>query len=135
MGDVTVTEATTEEQPYYYDFKKREVMGYLPTMANVTYDPFPKATDDDVVRTEIISTKIILRAKIKAPEGYLKGGMAIDYQGQKFAISNLTESFDAEGDKSLFEVEAFSFATQCEPLEALAKWRAALAANNPPVSR
>jgi len=129
MQGFSILEATTEERPYFFDFKKNQIMGDHPTWAKLTYDPFPNASMEDVVRTEIISTELILTAKLEVKDSAIDihPGTSIPYQGHEFSVKESSFTFGSP----IVEVEASYFLTPCEPAEALAKLRAMLAASNP----
>jgi hypothetical protein len=131
MQGISIIEAKTEERPYFFDFKKYEIMGDHPTWAKLTYDPYPDASMEDVVRTEIISRELVLTAKLKVEDVEsrmgIRPGIALEYQGNKFAIK---ESHFSLG-SPIVEVEGSCFLTSCEPTEALARLREMLAASNP----
>jgi hypothetical protein len=131
MSSITILEAKTEERPYFFDFKKYEIMGHHPTWAKLTYDPYPDAQADDVVRREIISREKVLKAKLEIKDletkMKMRPGTALEYGGDKFAITNSRISFDSP----IVEVEGQCFLTPCEPMAVLAKLRESLAASNP----
>lgn len=99
-------------------------------MANLTYDPFPNAKNDDVVRTEIIARELVLHAKLKGPFDSIKLGTALNYQWYDFGLVEVTEQINTESDECLFEVEGVAFLTPCDPLRTLSLLRDALAASN-----
>src|ERR1035441_10425091 len=89
---ITILEAKTEEQPYFFEFEKHEAIGEHPTMAKLTYDPFPDAKTEDVVRREIIGRKLVLYVKLESDDflsaTQIHPGKALDYQGHKFAVES-----------------------------------------------
>ncbi len=123
-----IVEARVEERPHYFDFVKNDITGHHPSMANLTYDPFPDAKGGDVVRTEIIGRKLVLHAKIEGPFDAIKMGAALNYEGHKFALEKITEHIDTESDQCLFEVEGFAFTSLNEPIQVLKLLRESLAA-------
>jgi hypothetical protein len=131
MQGISIIEAKTEERPYFFDFKKYEIMGDHPTWAKVTYDPYPDSSMEDVVRSEIISRELVLTAKLKVEDVEsrmgIRPGIALEYQGNKFAVK---ESHFSLG-SPIVEIEGSCFLTPCEPTEALARLREMLAASNP----
>ena len=130
MQDVSILEATTEERPYFFDFKKSEIMGAHPSWAKLTYDPFPDASMDDVVRTEIISRELILKAKLEVKDVEMRmkvRGMALQYEGHTFVVTKGHFSLNSP----VVEVEGSCFLTPCEPAKTLAMLRETLAASNP----
>jgi hypothetical protein len=131
MQGISIIEAKTEERPYFFDFKKYEIMGDHPTWAKLTYDPYPDASMEDVVRTEIISTEKILTAKLEIKDvetkTKMRSGIALDYQGNKYAVRKSSWSLNSP----VVEVEGSCFLTPCEPMEVLARLRKMLAASNP----
>jgi hypothetical protein len=129
MQGISILEATTEERPYFFDFKKHQVMGDHPTWAKLTYDPFPNASMEDVVRTEIISTELILTAKLEVKDSAIdiRPGTLLPYKGHTFSVTESSYNFGSP----IVEVEGSCFLTPCEPTEALARLRAMLAASNP----
>jgi hypothetical protein len=118
---ITFLAATTEEVPHYFEFKKVDIMGYHPTMANLNYDPFPNANDNDTVRKEIIARKLVLRARLKAPAGFITMADRIEYEGHSFLLNSIQENCGEETD--VFEIEGFTFLTPCDPMQALARLR------------
>jgi hypothetical protein len=127
---LTILDARTEEVPHYFDFKKSDIMGHHPTMANLNYDPFPNAKNDDTVRTEIIARKLVLRAKLKAPAGSITMANSLEYQGHSFILDRIQKQWREQSE--LCEIEGFAFLTPCDPMQALAKLRTTLAAANRP---
>jgi len=128
---ITVLEAKTEEQPYFYEFKKYEVVGHHPTMANLNYDPFPEANMGDVVRREIIGRQSILHAKLKCDDGVqamqIRPGYAVEYQGHKFAVESSEIDFESDSQSctagARIDVVASEFLTEIEPMKVLARLR------------
>ena len=127
-NNLQIIEARVEERPHYFEFLKSDITGFHPSMANLHYDPFPNAKSGDVVRTEIIGRKLILKAKIKGTFDSIQMGTALDYQGHNFALETITEHIDTESDECLFEVEGVAFLFLNEPLSALKLLRDHLAA-------
>ncbi|MGA2178685.1 MAG: hypothetical protein ABSH15_03780 [Verrucomicrobiota bacterium] len=130
MPNVTILEAEMKEQPYFYEFKKSEIVRPHPTMANLTYDPYPGANMEDVVRKEIIGRELILRAKVKLENpsfDAMRPGIALDFQGHKFTV--IESNFDFE--TNIVEVIGSKFLTPIEPMEHLKRLRQTLAASNP----
>ncbi len=119
---LTILEARTEEVPEFFKFTKQLIMNPCPGMANLTYDPFPNAKPDDVVRTEIVARKLILRAKLKGPSGSLTTNNSVTYQGRNFAPTEIVENF-GQGDESTFEFEGFALLTPCDIPRALSQLR------------
>ena len=127
MQKVTVVEARTEERPFFYEFKKWEVVGQHPTMANLNYDPFPDKQSEDVVRREILCTELVLYAKLQGEDVFhYRPGVAVTISGHTFAIK------EAEIDISnnTCEIEGSEFQSECEPSKVLAQIRKTLATNN-----
>jgi hypothetical protein len=129
MDNIVPLEAKTEECPFFFEFKKHEIVGHHPTMAILNYDPFPNAAMDDVVRTEIICTELVLRAKVKTKSGFpLRLGIAIEFEGHKFAVKKATGNINTDTGESVVEVEGPAFLSPCEPIKALAQLRSMFAA-------
>jgi hypothetical protein len=128
-----IIKAQTEERPYFFDFKKYEVVGPHPTMDNLTYDPFPNAKMDDVVRSEILGRELMLYAtlefddKIEATE--IRPGMAVNYGENQFAVTSSEIRFTESG--ATVEMEGSKFLSEIDPVKVLARWRKALAARTP----
>ena len=130
MGQPKLLEAKTRERPRYHDFKKADIMGHASTMDNLTYDPFPNAKNEDVVRREIIARELVLFAKFEGPIDSLKIGMTVNYGGHTFALQRITEHINTQSDICVMEVEGSCLTTQCQPVEVLAQLRKTLAAAN-----
>jgi hypothetical protein len=134
-----IGEPTLEEQPYFFEFKKYEIVGDHPTWPKLTYDPFPDANMEDVVRREIIGRQLIFRAKLKVTDPgmamNIRPGKALDYQGHRFAIEESTIDFegrpDDASDGAIVDVVGSEFLTPIEPLENIRRLRETLAASNP----
>src|SRR6266496_3755509 len=125
---VTILDASTEEVPHYFDFRKADIMGRHPTMANLNYDPFPNAKNNDIVRTEVIARKLLLRANLKAPAGSITMADRFDYQGHSFILDKIKEHLEEE--PAQYEIEGFVFLTPCDPMQVLARLRKTLAASD-----
>jgi hypothetical protein len=65
---VTVISMRTEERPIHFDFTKNDFLGHSPPMVKLAYDPFPRASWDEVVRREIIGRELFVTAVLKADE-------------------------------------------------------------------
>jgi hypothetical protein len=118
-----------EEVPRFFDFKKRDFTKPFPPMANLNYDPFPNAKDDDTVRTEIIARDLVLRAKLKGPADALNMGMALEYDGNKYALTEIGEQYPGNGE-CIFDVTGVAKIAGEEPLDVLTRLRSVLAASN-----
>jgi hypothetical protein len=121
QNEMSIVQARTEERPYFHEFRKYDFMGEGPTMPKLKYDPFPNAALNDVVRTEIIATELVLIAVIKGPLNCLKMGMALKYGKHNFGLKKITMKFGDGG--CIFDIEGSTFLTPCEPLKTLAKLR------------
>ena len=127
MHGISVVSAKTEERPIYFEFTKNDIVGRHPTMANLGYDPYPEAKNNDIVRREIIGRELVLRAMLKGPAGSLRLGIAFEHNGHKFALRKVEEHLDVEGGDSTFEVEGTEPLRPIEPMKDLAKLRELLA--------
>jgi hypothetical protein len=137
MKGISILEAETEEIPFYFEFKKWQIMGDHPTWAKLTYDPYPKASMEDVVRREIIGRELVLRAKLKLENSEIdiSPGIALDFQGKNFAVKSATTHYLANPDGSsagcIIDVVGSHFLSLSEPVDVIAKFREILAASNP----
>ena len=140
MGKIEyIDEPTLEEQPYFFEFKKYEIVGEHPTWPKLTYDPFPDAGMHDVVRREIIGRQMIFRAKLKVSDPVMamdfRPGKALDYGGHRFAVEESKIDFEARSNGSsggaVIEVMGSEFLTPIEPIENIRRLREMLAASNP----
>jgi hypothetical protein len=118
-----------EEVPRFFDFKKRDFTKPFPQMADLNYDPFPDAKDDDIVRTEIIARDFVLRAKLKGSADALNMGMALEYDGNKYDLTEIEEKFPGNGEY-IFDVTGVAKIAGEEPMTVLARLRSAMAASN-----
>lgn len=118
-----------EEVPRFFDFQKRHFTSQFPKMADLNYDPFPDAKDDEIVRTEIIARDFVLRAKLKGSADALNMGMALEYDGNKYDLTEIEEEFPGNGEY-IFNVTGVAKAAGEEPLTVLARLRSAMAASN-----
>jgi hypothetical protein len=118
-----------EEVPRFFDFQKRHFTSPSPQMANLNYDPFPDAKDDDIVRTEIIARDFVLRAKLKGSADALNMGMALDYDGKNYALTEIQEEYSGNGE-CIFDVTGIAKVTGEEPMTVLTRLRSVMAASN-----
>ena len=124
---------------YFFEFEKHEAIGEHPTMAKLTYDPFPDAKMEDVVRREIIGRKLVLYVKLESDDflsaTQIRPGNALDYQGHKFAVEssviNSKPNPDGATVGAIVDVVGSEFLTEIEPMKVLAKLREIWAASNP----
>jgi hypothetical protein len=134
-----IGEPTMEERPYFFEFKKCELVGHHPMWPKLTYDPFPDAGMDDVVRREIIGRELIFRAKLKIADivkaTEIRPGKALNYGPHKFAVIESTINFEPRPNNSsegaIVDVVGSEFLTPIEPLENMRRLREMLAASNP----
>jgi hypothetical protein len=134
-----ISEPKLEEQPYFFEFKKYMVVGEHPTWPRLTYDPFPNAGMEDVVRREIIGRQIIFRAKMEISDPVvameIRPGKALNYGEHKFAVEESTIDFEPRPNNSsngaIVDVVGSEFLTLTEPTEIIGRWRGMLAASNP----
>jgi hypothetical protein len=137
MDGISILEAKTEERPYFFEFKKWQIMGDHPTWAKLTYDPYPNAKPEDVVRREIIGRELVLTAKLKLENTAIdiSPGVALNFDGHKFAVKSATTHFLGNPDGSsaghIIDVIGSHFLSLIEPVDAIEKFREALAASNP----
>jgi hypothetical protein len=129
MEGISILEAKTEERPYFYEFPKYMIMGDHPTWAILTYDPYPNAGMNDVVRREILGRELVLTAKLKLENRAvdIHPGIALEYQGHEFTVKESVEHLQDD----IVEVIGSHFLSLIEPVEAIAKLREILAASNP----
>ena len=124
-----ISEPKLEEQPYFFEVKKYMVVGEHPTWPRLTYDPFPDADMEDVVRREIIGRQIIFRAKMEISDSLvameIRPGKALNYGEHKFAVEESTI------DGAIVDVVGSEFVSLTEPTEIIGRWRGMLAASNP----
>jgi len=130
MSDLNFLEKPEiEEAARLHDFKKRDFTKPFPQMADLNYDPFPDAKDDDIVRTEIIARDFVLRAKLKGSADALNLGKAIEYDGNKYQLTEIDEEFSGNGE-CIFDVTGVAKVAGEEPPAVLARLRSAMAASN-----
>ena len=128
--NASILTAETTERAVYFDFTKNDIVGYHPTMANLNYDPFPTAKNDEVVRREIIGRELVLFAKIKGPADSLRPGVALAHKGHKFDLKKVQEQIDTTSDQSTFEVEGSQPLPLLDAMSVLAKLRRMFAEGN-----
>lgn len=125
MGKLELVSARTEERPQFFEFTKNDFMGECPGMVKLDHDPFPDEKPHEVVRTEIVARKLVLHAKVKGDVLGMRPGMALSFEGRKFAVTSIEIQIDTEGDDSIAEVEGEVFLSQLEPRKVLAQLRRA----------
>lgn len=126
-GDIVLFSYQTEEHDRYFEVRKNDIMGFHPTMANLDHDPFPNAKNDDIVRTTFMGRESVLYAKLKAPVDAIRLGVALEVDGHKFALTQVNEYSEPDGDQAIFDVEGSEWLTYIEPLRILAEIRNELA--------
>jgi hypothetical protein len=131
MPKFEIIDFKTEARPRFVKFKKRDIVSPSHTMANLTYDPYPKAGMDDTVRTEIIGRELFLVAKIKGEIWGVRPGVSLELEGHKFAIISSQGIANNPSGESTALVTGSEFLTSVEPLEVLGQLRRMLAASNP----
>jgi hypothetical protein len=124
---ITVIESRIQEQPIRFQFRKQDVMGMHPTMANLDYDPFPDAGPNDVVREEIIGRQLVLHAKCRGPGDSLRPGLTVNADGRPFALTEVAEAPSLQDGPSTFVIEGVYQENDADPLKVLAQLRARLA--------
>jgi len=104
----------------HLDVYKRQIL---------TYDPYPNAGMNDVVRREILGRELVLTAKLKLENRAvdIHPGIALEYQGHEFTVKESVEHLQDD----IVEVIGSHFLSLIEPVEAIAKLREILAASNP----
>ncbi len=135
MGDFEIISAKVTECPILFDFKKQDIVGDLAGMPKVETDPFPDKGLDEVVRTEIIGHKLVLKATIKGNMTGISPAALIPYDGRQFAIVHFEIQYGAQDDEHTAEIEAECKLDRVEPLKALASLRAAFSGAPPGNSR
>lgn len=124
-SDMLLLSYQTEEHDRYFKARKSDVMGFHPTMANLDHDPFPHANNDDIVATAFMGRESVLSAKLKAPVDAIKLGIALEFDGHKYALTHINGRI--EGDEALFDVEGSEWLTLIEPIQIVANIRKHLA--------
>lgn len=92
-------------------------------MANLEYDPFPDKQPNDVVRTEIICQQLFLKATLEGDVVDIRPGIALNFEGHSFAITEATIQINTQGGDSKSEIEGMAFLTPCEPITVLTQLR------------
>jgi len=131
MPDFKIIEPKTEKKPHFFEFKKRDIVSPHPTMANLTYDPYPDAEMDDVVRREIIGWELILHAKLKGNVLDVRPDLVIEHDGHKFTVLESEWEINSDLNESIAEIVGGEFITLDQPVDVLARLRRMLAADNP----
>jgi hypothetical protein len=125
MARIEIITARTEERPQYFEFTKNYFMGEWPGMVKLDHDPFPDKKPNEVVRTEIISRKLVLHAILKGDVIGVRPGVALPYEGRNFAVISSEIQIGTQDDNSLAEVEAEFYLSPPEPMKVLAQLRRA----------
>lgn len=129
MNDlVFVGEPELAEAPRFFEFKKRHFTEPISGMANLDYDPFPEAQADDTVRHEIIARELIFHARLRGPAQALDLNTAVEYDGNCFALTEISEQSQPGGEERTFEVTGVARIAGDEPLAVLSRLRSTLAA-------
>lgn len=118
-----------EEVPRFFDFKKRDFTKPFPQMENLNYDPFPNSKDDDIVRSEIIARDLVLRAKLKGSADALNLGIALEYDGNKYALTEIRRQYSGNGE-CIFDIIGVAKTVGEEPMAVLSRLRWAMSATD-----
>jgi len=129
MAEIQIIKRTIEEVPHFFDFTKNDFMGECPGMAKLDFDPFPGKAPEDVVRTEIVARKLVLRAQLKG-NGVLDlhPGTCVAVDGHGFSVTEAKIQINTMNDlDSTAEVQGEMFLSKPEPLKTLAQLRKSMA--------
>jgi hypothetical protein len=131
MGNIEVISSHVEEHPIYHDYTKNDFVGEWPGYPKLDFDPFPDKSSNDVVRTEIIARKLVLRAKVRGDVLALHLSSAIPFEGRNYTVESASMNLDVHGDNHTGQIEAFHLLTPlgaATRLKHLAALRAAYSA-------
>jgi hypothetical protein len=125
---IEVVKERTKEQPFYSEIKKYEIVAPWQGMPDVTYDPFPDAQMEDVVRREIICRELLWFATLKGDDIAQVNPSIMFVRGdKKFTVTSAEIRFD----EGTCEVEGSMFLSKCEPRELIKRLRGIYAESNP----